>query len=174
MSRFRPHHGLILCLGLVWGQALRAEITVDDAGRFAVDIALPVKRSNAEADSGLGKTVLHLLTHDGENSTGFILGYNDYPAGSIAKLDPDKTYDNIINGVVGNFKGGVLRTKGAHTLGDATGREYFLDSEPLKLVGRVRCYLVGDRLYQIMYLGPPGTENGAEALHFLDSFRLLR
>ena len=76
-----------------------------------MDIALPVKRSNAEADSGLGKTVLHLLTHDGENSTGFILGYNDYPAGSIAKLDPDKTYDNIINGVVGNFKGGVLRTK---------------------------------------------------------------
>lgn len=37
---------------------------------------------------------------------------------------------------------------------------------------RVRYFLVGSRLYQLMYDGPRGTEKQAAASHFLNSFEL--
>ncbi|HKB57728.1 MAG TPA: hypothetical protein VKC51_09070 [Lacunisphaera sp.] len=173
MSNFRRHGGLIIFLGLLWLSPLRAEPLVDDPGRFAVDMPQPVKRDTSEINSGLGKGIMHLFSNDGPNSTAYILSYNDYPAGSIAKLDREKVYGDIIKGVVDSLKG-VVRSNVAHKLGDAAGHEYILVNEKDKFVSRTRCYFVGDRLYQIMYLGPIGTENSKEALRFLDSFRLLR
>ena len=173
MSNFRRHGRLIISLGLLWLLPLRAEPMVDDPGRFAVDMPQPVKRDTSEINSGLGKGTMHLFSNDGPNSTGFVLGYLDYPAGSVAKIDQTKPYDDIIKGVVDSLKG-VIRSNVAHKLGDANGREYIVDNEKDKFVARTRCYFVGDRLYQIMYLGPIGSENSKEALQFLDSFRLLR
>jgi hypothetical protein len=69
---------------------------------------------------------------------------------------------------------GVIRSKVEHKLGDVSGWEYILDNSKDKLSARVRCYLVDHRLYQIMYLSSSGTESSPEALHFLDSFHLLR
>jgi hypothetical protein len=60
-----------------------------------------------------------------------------------------------------------------HQLGDLKGWEYTLVAKDNSMAGHVRSYFVGDRLYQVMYLGPVGTEDGEECLHFLDSFRLL-
>lgn len=37
-----------------------------------------------------------------------------------------------------------------------------------------RSLVVGKRLFQLIYLGPKGTETGAEAKRFLDSFRLTQ
>ena len=173
MSNFRRHGRLIISLGLLWLSPLRAEPMVDDPGRFAVDMPQPVKRDTSEINSGLGKGTMHLFSNDGPNSTAYILGYNDYPAGSIAKLDREKVYGDIIKGVVDSLKG-VVRSNVEHKLGEVAGREYILVNETDKFVARTRCYLVGDRLYQIMFMGPPGTENSKEALQFLDSFRLLR
>ncbi|MSU46008.1 MAG: hypothetical protein EXS42_02485 [Lacunisphaera sp.] len=116
---------------------------------------------------------MHLISNDGPNSTAYILAYNDYPSGSIAKLDREKTYSDIINGLVDSLKG-MVRSNVEHKLGEVAGREYVLINKTDKFVSRTRCYFVGDRLYQIMYMGPIGTENDKEALHFLDSFRLLR
>jgi hypothetical protein len=173
MSTIRQYRGLVFSLGFVLLSPLRAEPLVDDPGRFAVDMPQPVKRDTSEINSGLGKGIMHLFSNDGPNSTAYILSYNDYPAGSIAKLDQEKTYGDIIKGVVDSLKG-VVRSNVAHKLGDAAGHEYILVNEKDKFVSRTRCYFVGDRLYQIMYLGPIGTENSKEALRFLDSFRLLR
>jgi hypothetical protein len=58
--------------------------------------------------------------------------------------------------------------------GDVSGWEYTLVAKDGSMAGHVRSFFVGDRLFQIMYLGPVGSENGKECMHFLDSFRLLR
>ncbi len=163
----------IFCLGLLWLSPLRAEPLVDEPGRFTVDMPQPVERSTSEINSGLGKGIMHLFSNDGPNSTAYILGYNDYPAGSIAKLDREKVYGDVIKGVVDSLKG-VVRSNVEHKLGEVAGWEYILVNEANKFVARTRCYLAGDRLYQIMYMGPIGTENSKEALQFLESFRLLR
>jgi hypothetical protein len=163
--------GTLLSLWLVLLVGLRAELVLDDAGRFAVDIAAPYARSENETNSGLGPTTLHLLSHDG-GKIAFILGYNDYPPGSVAKLDLAETYRNVMKGVLDSMKC-EARTSGDHRLGDINGWEYTLVAKDNSLAGHVRSYFVGDRLYQVMYLGPVDSENSGESLHFLDSFRLL-
>ena len=93
--------GTLLSLWLVLLAGLRAELILDDAGRFAVDMDAPQARSENEAATGLGKTTIHLLAHDGaDGKPGFIVGYNDYPTGSIAKLDRAVTYTNVMKGVL--------------------------------------------------------------------------
>ncbi len=162
---------LSLCFALPAG--VRAEMLIDDAGRFAVDMPAPQNRSTQDTNSGLGKTTLHLLTHDGaDGKTGFILGYNDYPEGSIAKLDLAVTYRNVMQGVLDTMKC-EAKTSGQHKLGDITGWEYTFVAKDESLAGHVRSYFVGDRLYQVMFLGPPDSANGEVCLHYLDSFRLL-
>ncbi len=173
MNTLRLRGGILfVSLWLVMTVGLRAELVLDDAGRFAIDMGAPQARQEREATSGLGKTVLHLLTHDGEN-TGFLVGYNDYPAGSVAKLDVAATYKTVMQGVLDSMNATANFTND-HQLGDIKGIEYGFTDKEGKLAGRVRTYFVGDRLYQVMYLGAPGTENGKESLHFLDSFRLVR
>jgi hypothetical protein len=39
---------------------------------------------------------------------------------------------------------------------------------------KARYYLAGSRLYQVVYLGSNGQEDGADALKFLDSFRVKK
>lgn len=163
---------MILSLGLAClVPGLRAELVLDDAGRFAVEVDTPYARSQQDTDSGLGKTTMHLLSHDG-GKTAQIIGYNDYPPGSVAKLDLAVTYTNVMNGVLNSMKC-TVKTSGAHKLGDITGWEYTLVANDGSLAGHVRSYFVGDRLYQVMYLGPVDSENSETALHYLNSFRLL-
>lgn len=152
---------------------LRAELVVDDPGRFMVDMPAPQSRSQNETDSGLGKTTLHLLTHEADASTAYILGYNDYPAGSVAKLDLAVTYHNVMEGVLNSMQVEAI-SSGEHQLGDTKGWEYTFKAKDGHLAGHVRSYFVGDRLYQVMYLGALNSENGEKSLHYLDSFRLLR
>lgn len=166
-------NGILLSLGMLWATGLRAEVIVDEAGRFSIDMPAPQNRATNATDSGLGKTTIHLLMHDADPSTAYILGYNDYPPGSIAKLDLAVTYKNVMEGVLGSMKSD-LHNSGAHQLGDTKGWEYTFADKEGKLSGHVRSYFVGDRLYQIMFLGPPGKENSEESLHFLDSFRITR
>ncbi len=163
----------ICTLGLLCSGLIRAEVIVDNPGRFTVDIPSPSKRSDSEpTDSQVGKTVLHLLTHESvDGKHAYILSYNDYDPAQ--KLDVAKSYEGIIQNVVSSMNG-VIRSKAEHKLGDVAGWEYILDIEKEKLTARVRCYLVDHRLYQIMYLAGAGTESSPDTLHFLDSFHLLR
>lgn len=151
---------------------LAAEFTVDDPGRFAVNLPEPVKRDSNDVDTKIGKVRMFTLTHE-SNEAAFIIAYGDYPAGSLSKTDRATTYDNFIEGVVQNLKG-VLRSGAEHRLARIAGREWIIDMAKDKLVARERCYIVGDRLNQIMFLGPAGAENGAAVFSFMNSFRLLR
>ena len=173
MNRNRHWVRLVCTLGLLWSGLIRAEVIVDNSGRFTVDIPSPSKRSDSEpTDSQVGKTVLHLLTHESaDGRQAYILSYNDYDPAQ--KLDVAKSYEGIIQNVVGSMNG-VIRSKVEHKLGDISGWDYTLDSAKNKLSARVRCYIVDHRLYQIMYLSSTGAENNAEALHYLESFHVLR
>ncbi len=173
MKILRHWGAQVVFLGLLGLSPLRAETIVDDPGRFSIDIPQPVERSTSETTSGLGNTTMHFLVHEVDKATAYILSYNDYPPGSVAKMDQSKPYDDIVQGVVDSLKG-KIRSNVAHKLGDANGREYVIDNEKDKFAAWVRCYFVGDRLYQIMVIGPPGIETAKESLHFMESLRLLR
>lgn len=149
----------------------KPETVVDDAGRFVATFPGAVQRSSQLVDTSFGKLTQSLVYYDG-GTIAFMIGFNDYPANSVSQSGgPEKVCENASDGVVKSLKG-TLRTASSCKTGDVTGREIVFDA-PTNDVDRARFFVVGDRLYQILYIGPSG-ETDPAVTAFLDSFRLTR
>jgi hypothetical protein len=158
----------------------KPETLVDDAGRFVVSLPKPVQRGSQAVDTAVGKIAMNMVYYDG-GAIAYMIIYCDYPAGSVASSGgPDKVCANASNGAVQNV-GAKIRTSASYQLGDVKGLEVVADipsKDPKDAasasVARLRFFVVGDRLYQVMYIGPAGTDTSPKAVAFLDSFRLTR
>jgi hypothetical protein len=154
--------------------------TVDDAGRFVAIFEGTVQRGSQPVDTPVGKIAMNMAYYYGGAVTHMII-YCDYPAGSVANSGgPDKVYANASDGAVKSVNG-TVRSSSSYQLGDVKGLEIVADipskdpkDSASASVARLRFFVVGDRLYQVMYIGPTGTEADAKAVAFLDSFRLTR
>jgi hypothetical protein len=154
--------------------------TVDDAGRFVATFEGAVQRGSQPVDTAVGKIAMNMVYYDG-GAVAHMVIYCDYPAGSVASSGgPDKVCANASDGAVKNVNG-TIRTSSPYQLGDSNGLEVVADIPPKDpkdpasaSVARLRFFVVGDRLYQVMYIGPTGTETTIKAVTFLDSFRLTR
>ena len=73
----------------------------------------------------------------------------------------------------GAARDGRLRKSSRVKVAGASGREVLVDLDGDK-VRRQRGLIVKDRLYQIAYAGPRGTDASAEVKRFFDSFKLRR
>ena len=158
----------------------KSEITVDDAGRFLANFQGAVQRGSQLVDTAVGKIAMNMVYYDG-GAVAHMVIYCDYPAGSVAQSGgPDKVCQNASDGAVKSVNG-TVRTSSSYQLGDVKGLEVTADI-PAKdpkvpadaSVARLRFFVVGDRLYQVMYIGPTSTETSPKAVAFLDSFRLTR
>ena len=172
MNTFRRHCGLLVAALVVSFSPANAEVMADGPGRFTVDIPQPTSRDVKFADTAAGKVKIFILIHDG-GTLAHMVGYNDYPAGALTGKDPAIAYEGWAKGQAGGMNG-VIRSIVNHQLGEIVGREMIVDIKSQNTVARSRCFIEGDRLYQVMYLGPTGSENSASAVQFLDSFRLQR
>jgi hypothetical protein len=158
----------------------RPETVVDDQGRFLATFPGPVQRGSQQVDTAVGKIAMHMVYFDG-GAVAYMVIYSDYPAGSVAQSGgASKVCSNASDGAVKAVKG-TVRTSSPCRLGDINGLEIVADlpakdsSAPAEAsIARLRFFVVADRLFQIMYLGPMGKETGREGLAFLDSFRLTR
>jgi hypothetical protein len=156
----------------------KPETLVDDAGRFVVSLPKPVQRGSQQVPTKIGNIAMNMVYYDG-GAIAYMIIYCDYPAGSVASSGgPDKVCANASDGAVQNVNG-TMRTSSSYRLGDVKGLEIVADipSKDPKVpanasVARVRFFVVGDRLYQVMYIGPTGTDTSPKAVAFLDSFRL--
>ena len=158
----------------------KPETLVDDAGRFVVSLPKPVQRGSQQVPTKVGTIAMNMVYYDGGPVADMVI-YCDYPAGSVAKSGgPDAVCKNASDGAVKNV-GGTVRTSFPYHLGDVQGLEIVADipskdpNTPANAsVARIRFFVVGDRLYQLMYIGPAGSETNSKAVAFLDSFRLTR
>jgi hypothetical protein len=132
------------------------------------------KMSAEPIQTRVGNVTLVNFTYEGETQA-FMIALTDYPKGSIDSAE--NSYNGAIEGFVDGIKG-KLRTRSPYKLGNINGFDFLVDgpsaaSTQKTHVFHERIFLVGDRLYQILYVGPTGTEQGIAALRFLNSFRLL-
>ncbi len=174
MAKPRRSFVLIVSVLTLSFSTARSETIVDDAGRYTVDIAQPVTRSTTESAAATGKITNYVLLHDNV-TTAEIVQYSDFAAGALMGKDLAKVYDGAAKGGAANVHG-IIRSLVVDRLGAVEGREMLVDftSNQTKYVCRSRFYIVGDRLYVLLYVGPAGSENDVGVLHFLNSFRLLR
>jgi hypothetical protein len=158
----------------------KPETVVDDAGRFVATFPGPVQRRSQQVDSAVGKITMNMIFVD-RTAEAYMIIFSDYPEGSVAQSGgADSVCSNARDGAVKSVNGKV-RTSASCRMGELKGLEVVVDIPPQdpKAAGtlsasRLRFFVVGDRLYQLMYIGPNGTETSPEAMAFLNSIRLTR
>jgi hypothetical protein len=170
MNTLRSRGGILLVsLWLVLLVGLRAELIMDDAGRFAIDMGAPQTRSENPVKDGFP---IHLLLHEEGTTVAYMVSYNDVSAEGLAKLNVTE----VMQGAMKDFlaaTNSTMVTGRDHPLGEIKGWEFSFADKKGTFSGRARYYFVGARFYQVVYMGPTDSENSEKSLHYLDSFRAL-
>jgi hypothetical protein len=148
---------------------VKLEEFTTNIGRFKVLLPGLPKKSEIDTESDFGKGVLHMYTV-GVNKTMYGVNYADYPA-KIKKVSIKQVFDSSRTGAVANLKGKLSSEKDIK-LGDHPGREIQIEVAGKRLF-RVRVYLVGQRLYQVVVFGTKEAATSKLADRFLDSFKLV-
>jgi hypothetical protein len=149
----------------------REDTVVSQDGGFKATFPLKAQTTSMPVKAGDLEVTMKMVAAE-KNGASFVVSYVDYPAGSLGQKSPDEASKDIIDGTVANVEG-TLRSAEPITLGGTQGREVLIDVPKQNVVVHERIFLVGDRLYQVMYGGPKGTESAQEAMAFIDSFKLL-
>jgi hypothetical protein len=168
--RRRPVSGLGLVAGLgAWlllaGSAAAFQFE-DEAGKFSA--RFPAKPTSFK-EKGEAATHYVWLLKLGEREffeREFMVTYAEYTAPRV------KNYDKNVM-VLLKQSGGKLIHQAKVEQDGVDGREV-ITLLPNGAVMRQRMFQVGNRLYQVFYGGPYGTEKRAEVETFMASFKLLR
>jgi hypothetical protein len=140
-----------------------------DEGRFTAELPAEPTFSKLNETASSGPYVRYQWLAD-QGAIAWIITYNDYPAGTIAKTGLEEAYKNAVKGSIRGTKG-ELRSDKTITQASISGREILI-SVAGPLIMRQRIFIIGDRLYQNIYVGTPGTEDDAEVDAFFASFRV--
>lgn len=138
-------------------------------GKFTV--AMPAKPSEktSKIPTDAGQLELHIFVLD-QKDRAYLVTYSDYPAGTVAG-NADKILAGVIEGNAKSLKSKVASEEKI-TLGKKKhpGREIKIEMPDKKGLYRARIYLVGDRLYQVVALGPDEFAKGKAVDDYLKSF----
>lgn len=140
-------------------------------GGFAAAFPKMPTESTQRVKSATGELKVHLYVAEGSGEVSYVVSWTDLPAKEARKGTEQKRLDFAQGGAVSSSRG-KLRSSTKRTIDGHPGRELIIDG-PGESSVRVRLYVVGRRLFQVLAVGP-GSAASRQALHFLDSFRLIR
>jgi hypothetical protein len=162
---------LAFCAAMFFAAGANAEHLDAKQWRFSLTFPCQSAPGSQMVDTELGKILMTMYSCGGDNDA-YMIAINDYPKGTVTPDNIDAVYTGVIDGASSNTNG-KIRNIAPFTLGNVTGREALIDVSEQGGAVRTRVFLVGDRLYQVMFIGPNGQENSKGALDFLNSFTLL-
>ena len=139
-------------------------------GGYRVEMPGVPKRASQRVEGRLGDATLIFDLLD-LGTTAYGVSYADLPDSIMTKRTVDQLLDDSRKGIVKNMDGSLVSSSNLQIEGHS-GRS-FTCSMPMKNACAARNVLVGNRIFQLIYVGPKGTETGAEATRFLESFQLV-
>jgi hypothetical protein len=101
----------------------------------------------------------------------FAVMYSDYPQGHVQNTGIERVLTGARKGAAANAGGNILSHKSI-SLGNHKGQEFETNDVAKGMATRIRMYLVGDRLYQVMVVAKSGRMDNSKADQFFDSFEL--
>ena len=155
--------------------------TVDGDGHFSANFPMAVRRANRIVDKDFGQVTTCQVSWKGfraiqvytaHGSVAFMVVYSDYPTDYVSQTGASTICKNAAKELADGAKG-TIRSTTEHKLGTIAGIEVVIDGPSGGFVEVARFYAVGERLFQVTYVGPPESETGRDALAFLNSFRIL-
>jgi hypothetical protein len=136
-------------------------------GAFSITLPDAPKEKSEEMTSNNGPTTLHTFTVERNEGQSFLMvGYSDYQS----RLDVEASLTGVINGQVDSLKGKLTSDK-AVTLDGHPGRLVTIESADAIFTSKV--YVVGNRLYQVMFGNAKAMKPAAELNESFDSFHIL-
>jgi hypothetical protein len=149
---------------MLLGQAAAYQLK-DEVGRFSVRFPSEPTLDKVEGSSALGPHV-HYTWEVDDDERHWSVTYTEY------SKPPVKNYDKNVMNLLAATKGKLVWQAKVEQNG-IDGREV-VTLLPDNKVMRQRMFMVGNRLYQVLYGGPAGTETDADADGFLTSFQLTK
>lgn len=141
---------------------------------FSVLLPGTPKEQTNKVPSALGELTLKnfvVETHKGKAA--WLISCTDYPAGTVKADNQDAILDAGASGAAQGVKGKLINQTKIMLDKKYPGRAIQVDAPNFGLyVSRI--YLVGDRLYQIVVLGPKDVATSPEATKYLESFKLVK
>ncbi len=129
----------------------------DEKGNFKVTVPGKPNKLQQTVDTDVGKVEAHYyLVELDEGRVVYAMAYSDYPASFTDNADPETVLDGVRNGNIKPHDGTVTSEWKIKLENNFPGREYTfrgtLQGTTTPIVGYVRLYLVGTRLYQQIVL----------------------
>jgi hypothetical protein len=162
-------------IALVLMTSMAAAETINSSGwGFSATFPGQSKMTAEPIQTRVGNVTMINYTFENETQA-FMIALTDYPKGTVESAE--RSYNGAIEGFASGVKG-TIRNRVPFRLGNVSGYDFIVDGPPAtgnqqRMAFHVRAFIVGDRLYQVAYGGPMGTEQGLSALAFLNSFRLF-
>jgi hypothetical protein len=167
--------GVILLPGSGGGSKL--EFHVNDPGYFRVLMAGKPGTSQQTVPSAAGQLSINSMESVDSAQIRRVAVYKDFPRPIVQSSDLNALLDGGIRGMNGNEQWAV-QSQGPITLDGHPGREvrFAVDSAAAteKGTGRARIFLIGNRLYQAIMVGPMSKVSEEELDHFVKSFELVQ
>lgn len=161
---------LILCPLALRAEDKPAPFTSKE-GKFAAALpGKPAEKAVKVKYDGADVEVRLFAVDQKDKGRAFVVSYTDYPKDKIG-ADREKFVADRLEGNVSGLKGKTVSNdkltlgKGKHL-----GREVRVEFGDKKQMYRARAFLVGERLYQVVVLGPDDFVKGKEADDFFASF----
>ncbi len=152
-------------------------IYTNDEGNYRILAVGSTKSSQQKLASQAGELIVFATESIDGNRTSRSVTYTDYPAALVQSRRPEAMLEGLERAMTPGGQWSIENQKSI-LLDGHPGRELqFSASVPNsseKGAGRARIYLVGNRLYQVIIVGPASRVTAAELGDYVDSFELLR
>jgi hypothetical protein len=102
----------------------------------------------------------------------YVVGFSEHPDAVVKADTAEKRLDNARNGVLSKTHA-KLKSEKQIKLEGHNGRELDLEINA-NLVVRARLFVINNRMYQLMVVGPRELVASADTGKFLDSFKLVK
>jgi hypothetical protein len=167
----------VLLLPGCGGAPSKLEFHSDQPGNFRVLVAGKAEPSKQTVASPAGQLEMTSMESIDGDRIRRVVTYTDLPPAIVGASDPDA----LLDGGIRKMSGGATWTvqgQAPIALDGHPGREVRFavssPSAPEKGSGRARIFLVGNRLYQAIMVGPASKITEEELDHFVKSFELLQ
>lgn len=140
-------------------------------GKFTVTLPGPPARKTSKVATSAGEVEAYLFLVD-RKTHAYLVSYNDYKAGTVDP-DPEKVLSQVVEATAKNLQGQVNKDEKI-TLGAKKypGRDVLIALPGKKGLYRGQVYLVDNRLYQVVVIGPEELVKNSAVDAYFSSFKL--
>lgn len=139
-------------------------------GNFAVLMPGTPSYEKKNTATALGPIDMHMFTLNIGRDAAYLVMYSDYPE-IVTRAKPDALLDGGRDGALANTKGKLIGEQNM-SLDGFPGREIVIEV-PGKGLLKLRVFLVGRRMFQVMAVGTKEMIEHEDTAKYLTSFRLL-